>query len=164
MNEKTITPLPSKVCQQIDKWLEKYPADRKQSAVISALMITQEHHGGWLTNELIEAVADYLGIPTIAAYEVATFYSMFDLKPTGKYKIGLCTNISCMLGGCDRIANHLKKRLQIDFGETTADGRFTLKSVECLGACIEAPVMHLNKQYHEKLTPEKVDKILDELE
>ena len=164
MNEKTITPLSSNVCQQIDKWLEKYPSDRKQSAVISALMITQEHHDGWLTNELIEAVADYLEIPTIVAYEVATFYSMFDLKPTGKYKIGLCTNISCMLGGCERIANHLKERLQIDFGETTADGRFTLKSVECLGACIEAPVMHLNKQYHEKLTPEKVDKILDELE
>ena len=163
MSEKVVIELPPTVCQQIDKWVEKYPADKKQSAVLSALMIVQEHNGGWLTRELIDAVADYLSMPRIAAYEVATFYSMFDLKPAGKYKIGLCTNISCVLGGCDDIANHLKQRLQIDFGETTKDGRFTLRSVECLGACIEAPVMHLNKQYHEKLTPEKVDKILDGL-
>jgi NADH-quinone oxidoreductase subunit E len=164
MNKNGIVELSPSVREQIDGWVAKYPADKKQSAVLSALMVTQENHGGWLTREHIDAVADYLQMPRIAAYEVATFYSMYDLKPVGRYKIGLCTNISCMLAGCDRIAEHLKKRLNIDFGETTADGRFTLKSVECLGACIEAPVIHLNKKYHEKLTPEKVDKILDELE
>lgn len=164
MSTQETIELSSSVRSHIDKWVAKYPTDKKQSAVLSALMITQDENGGWLTRAHIDAVADYLDMPRIAAYEVATFYSMYDLKPVGRYKIGLCTNISCLLAGCDKIAEHLKQRLQIDCGETTQDGRFTLKSVECLGACVEGPVMHLNKQYYEKLTPEKVDKILDELE
>lgn len=149
---------------QIDRWIAKYPSDRKSAAVMAALCVVQEQNGGWLTPELIEAVADYLEMPPIAVEEVATFYSMYELKPVGRHKLCVCTNISCMLCGSDAIVAHLAKRLGIKPGETTPDGRFTLKEVECLGACGGAPVMMVGKRYYEQLTPEKLDAILDELE
>ncbi|MFO1257868.1 MAG: NADH-quinone oxidoreductase subunit NuoE [Gammaproteobacteria bacterium] len=146
--------------KQIDQWLKKFPSSEKQSAVIAALHIVQDENGGWLSNELIEGVAQYLQMPKIAVYEVATFYTMFELKPTGKHKIYLCTNVSCMLCGCGNIADHLKQKLGIDFNETSTDGQFTLKAVECLAACGGAPMMQIGKTYYENLTPEKVDHIL----
>ena len=149
---------------EIDRWLAKYPPDQKQSAVIAALTFVQEENGGWLTNELIDAVADYLEMPRINAYEVATFYSMFELKPVGRHKICVCTNISCLLCGSDEIVAHLRTRLGIGLGETTPDGRFTLKEVECLAACGGAPAMQVGHTYHENLTPQRIDQILDSLE
>jgi NADH-quinone oxidoreductase subunit E len=113
---------------------------------------------------LIEAVAHYLDMEPIAAYEVASFYSMYELEPVGKHKICVCTNISCMLCGSDEVVEHLQNRLGVKFGETTEDGRFTLKEVECLGACVNAPMFSIGKTYYEKLTPEKVDQILDSLD
>jgi len=148
----------------IDNWVAKYPAEQKQSAVMAALRIVQDQNGGYLTNELIEAVAEYLAMPTIAVYEVATFYSMFELKPVGKHKICICTNISCMLCGSDTIVNHLQKKLGIKLGETTADGKVTLKEVECLGACVNAPMLQIGQHYYENLTPEKLDHIIDSLD
>lgn len=149
---------------EIDKWVAKYPADRKQSAVMAALRIAQEQNGGWLNNELMDAIADYLEMPTIHVYEVATFYSMYELEPVGRHKICVCTNISCMLRGSDEVVEHLESRLGIKLGETTEDGKFTLKEVECLGACVNAPVMQVATRYHEHLTPETIDTILDGLE
>ncbi len=148
----------------IDGWVAKYPPDRKQSAVMAALRVAQEQNGGWLSRELIDAVAEYLEMPPIAVYEVATFYSMYELEPVGRHKICVCTNISCMLRGSDEVVAHLEKRLGIKLGETTPDGKFTLKEVECLGACVGAPMFEVAKQYHENLTPEKIDVILDGLE
>lgn len=149
---------------EIDAWIAKYPPERKQSAVMAALRIAQDQNGGWLTTELMDAIAAYLEMPPVAVYEVATFYSMYELEPVGRHKICVCTNISCMLRGSDEVVAHLSKRLGIKLGETTADGRFTLKEVECLGACVNAPVMQIARQYHEHLTPETLDKILDGLE
>ncbi len=149
--------------QAIDEWIAKYPADQKQSAVMPALRIVQEAHEGSLTTELMDAVAAYLEMETVAVYEVATFYSMYELKPVGKHKICVCTNVSCMLCGSDQIVSHLQNKLGIKLGETTEDGKFTLKEVECLGACGGAPMFQIEREYHENLTPEKVDKILDGL-
>ena len=149
---------------KIEYELTKYPADRRQAAVMSALRIAQAEKG-WLSNEIIAWVADYLGIPAIAAMEVATFYNMYELEPVGRHKITICTNISCMLRDSDVIVDHLKKRLGIGFNETTADGRFTLKEGECMGACGGAPLFHINNtRMCEFLTPEKVDDILKELD
>lgn len=148
----------------IDNWIAKYPPEQKQSAVMAALRIVQDQNGGYLTNELIEAVAEYLDMQAIAVYEVATFYSMYELKPVGRHKICVCTNISCMLCGSDQVVAHLQNRLGIKLGETSADGRFTLKEVECLGACVNAPMLQIGNQYHENLTPEKLDQILDSLD
>lgn len=148
----------------IDRWVAKYPADQKQSAVMAALRIVQDQNGGWLTTELMDAVADYLDMPKIAVYEVASFYSMYEHKPVGKHKICVCTNVTCMLRGSDSIVSHLKERLGIGFGEVTEDGRFSLKEVECLGACGNAPMFQVGNHYYEDLTPEKVDAILAELE
>lgn len=147
----------------IDKWLTKFPSNQRQSAVLYALTFVQEENGGFLTESLMDCVAAYLGMPKIAVYEVATFYSLFDLKPVGKHKICVCTNISCMLLGSDDIVAHLKQRLGIEFGETTIDGKFTLKEVECLAACGGAPAMQIGNQYYEHLTPERIDQILTEL-
>ena len=148
---------------KIDKELTKYPADRRQSAVMSALRIAQDELG-WLSKETIAFVAQYLGIPDIAALEVATFYNMYELEPVGQHKITVCTNISCMLRGSDEIVEHLEKRLGIGFNETTADGRFTLKEGECMGTCGGAPLFHINnKRMCEFLTPQKVDEILEGL-
>jgi NADH-quinone oxidoreductase subunit E len=149
---------------EIDKWIAKYPADQKQSACMGALRVAQEANGGYLTTELMDAVADYLEMPRVSVYEVATFYSMYELSPVGKHKICICTNISCMLCGSDEVVAHLKKRLGIGLGETTPDGRITLKEVECLGACVDAPMCQVGLDYHANLTPEKIDAILDQLD
>lgn len=148
----------------IDNWVAKYPSDQKCSAIIPALHVVQDTHNGWLTDDLIEAVADYLEMPRIAAFEVATFYSMYELKPIGKHKLCVCTNVSCMLNGSHEVVKHLQDKLKINFGETTSDGKYTLKEVECLGACVNAPVMQIGREYHERLTPKKVDEILEGLE
>jgi NADH-quinone oxidoreductase subunit E len=163
MTSSSITLLSNESRADIDNWIAKYPADRKQSAVMAALRIAQDQNGGWLTPQLMDAVAEYLEMPPIAVYEVASFYSMYELEPVGRHKICVCTNISCMLCGSDQVVDHLQKRLGIKLGETTADGRFTLKEVECLGACVNAPVMQIARDYHERLTPELIDAILDGL-
>ncbi|MDY6991658.1 MAG: NADH-quinone oxidoreductase subunit NuoE [Pseudomonadota bacterium] len=150
--------------QHIDRWLAQYPAEHQQAAVMPALSIVQEANGGWLTTELMDAVAEYLQLPAIAVYEVATFYSMYELKPVGRHKICVCTNVSCMLCGSEEIVAHLNQKLGIRFGETTADNKFTLKEVECLGACGGAPMMQIGRTYYEQLTPEKIDEILAQLE
>lgn len=149
--------------EKIDYELTKYPADQRQAAVMSALRIVQTERG-WLSKESITEIAQYLRMPEIAAMEVATFYNMYDLSPVGKYKITICTNISCMLRDSDVIVNHLKATLGIGFNEVTADGKFCLKEGECMGCCGGAPLMHVNNtQMHEFLTVEKVDSILEEL-
>ena len=145
---------------EIDRELAKYPPERRQSALMAALRIAQDEHG-WLSEELIELVAGVIGVPPVRAYEVATFYTMYDLKPVGKHKISVCTNISCMLRGSDEIVACLEKKLGVKFGETTEDGKFTLKEAECLAACAGAPMMQLDRDYHENLTPERIDQILD---
>lgn len=149
---------------RIDEWLKKYPVEQRQAGVIAALTMVQDDNGGYLTTPLMDAVAAYLGMPKIAVYEVATFYSMFELKPVGKHKICVCTNISCMLRGSDEIVDYLKKKLDVKLGETTKDGKYTIKSVECLAACGVAPMMQIGRTYYENLTPEKIDKILASLE
>lgn len=156
--------LSHKVKQAIDQWLTKYPPSQRQSAVLYALKIVQEENKGWLTESLMDAVAAYLGMPKIAVYEVASFYNLFHLKPVGKHIISVCTNISCMLCDSDQIISHLKKRLKINIGETTPDGQFTLKEVECLAACGGAPAVQIGRVYFDKVTPEKIDGILSELE
>ena len=148
---------------EIEHELSKYPADRRQSALLAALRIAQDEQN-WLSDELIEYVADVIGVPAVRAYEVATFYSMYELKPVGRHKICLCTNVSCLLRGSEEIEEYLKSRLGIAFGETTQDGKFTLKEVECLAACAGAPMMQIGRDYYEDLTPEKVDHILETLE
>lgn len=147
--------------QEIDKWIAKYPEEQRQSAVMSALMVIQEEHG-FLTSELMDSLAKYLNMSPIAVYEVANFYSMYELEPIGKNLINVCTNISCKLCGSSDVIDYLKKKLQVNLGETTSDGRFTLRSVECLGACVNAPMMQINKNYHENLTTDKIDKILED--
>jgi len=150
---------------QIDAWLEKYPPERRQSAVLHALHVVQVQNGGWVSRELMDAVADYLGMPRVLVYEVGTFYSMIELEPVGRHMVALCTNISCMLCGAESLVEHVEKKLGIRLGETTPDGRITLKrEEECLAACSAGPMMTVNGHYHEKLTPEKVDAILDGLE
>ncbi|HOB62001.1 MAG TPA: NADH-quinone oxidoreductase subunit NuoE [Candidatus Competibacteraceae bacterium] len=150
---------------EIDHWLTRYPADRKQSAVLAALREVQHENGGYLTDDLMDAVADYLDLPPIAVYEVATFYSMYETKPVGRHCIAVCTNISCMLRGADVILAHIEKKLGIKLGESTRDGKFYLKrEEECLAACCGAPMMQVDHVYYEHLTPEKVDQVLDSLE
>jgi len=149
---------------EINRWIDKYPEEQKQSAVMSALRIVQEQNRGFLTEELMDAVAEYLEMQPIAVYEVATFYSMYELEPVGKHKICICTNISCMLCGSDSVVDHITKKLGIKFGESTLDGRFTLKEVECLGACVNAPMLQIGDQYYENLTIKKIDQIIDSLD
>jgi len=148
---------------KIDYELTKYPADQRQAAVMSALRIVQTERG-WLSKESITEVAQYLGMPEIAAMEVATFYNMYDLSPVGKYKVTICTNISCMLRGSDEIVSHLQGKLGVSFNEVTPDGKFCLKEGECMGCCGGAPLMHVNNtEMHEFLTTDKVDAILEGL-
>lgn len=150
---------------KIDHWLTKYPPEQKRSAVVPALLFVQEQNDGWLSEPAMDAVAEYLDQPRIAVYEVATFYDMFELKPIGKHKIGICTNLSCMLRGSDEIVACLKKRLGIELGETTKDRKFTLRETECMAACGGAPMCQVNdREYHENLTPEKMLAIIDQLE
>ncbi|MEO7558492.1 MAG: NAD(P)H-dependent oxidoreductase subunit E [Gammaproteobacteria bacterium] len=148
----------------IDREAVKFPAAQKRSVVLAALRMVQDKHQGWLSKELMDAVADYLELPPIAVYEVATFYTLYDLKPVGRHKIYVCTNISCMLQGSGEIVRHFKQRLGVGFGETTPDGKFTLKEAECLAACGGAPMCQIGTDYHENLTPESVDAILASLE
>ena len=150
---------------EIDHWLTRYPADQKQSAVLAALREVQHENSGYLTTELMDAVADYLDMPPIAVYEVASFYSMYELKPVGRHNIAVCTNISCLLRGGDTVLAYIEKKLGIKLGESTPDGKFYLKKEEeCLAACCGAPMMQVNHVYYEQLTPEKVDQVLDSLE
>ncbi len=150
--------------QKIDHWVAKFPAEQKRSAVIQALTAAQDQNGGWLSKELITAVSEYLDIPAAWAYEVASFYSLFHLEPCGRNKVALCTNISCWLRGANDLASHLQKKLGIEMGQTTADGRITLvQEEECLAGCVGAPMMIVNGHYHENLDPSKVDEILDGL-
>ena len=153
-----------KARQHIEMWLAKYPPEQRRSAVIPALHIVQEENGGWLSQAHLDAVADFLQIPNIAVYEVATFYSMFELQPIGRHRIAVCNSISCYLCDSSNIMGHLQKRLGIKMGETTADNKFTLREVECLAACSNAPAMQINKTYYENLTPDRIDTILDALE
>lgn len=144
---------------QVEREIAKYPPERKSSAVMAALRIAQAEHG-WLSVPLMDYIAGLLAMRPIRVYEVASFYSMYDLKPAGKHKISVCTNVSCMLCGSDQIVKHLEKRLGIKLGETTPDGRFTIKEVECLAACGGAPMFQIGDTYYENLTAQKVDEIL----
>jgi NADH-quinone oxidoreductase subunit E len=148
---------------KIDKAVAKYPADQKQSAVMAALTIAQDEQG-WLSTETMDFIARYLGMAPVAVYEVATFYTMYDLKPVGRHKFTICTNLPCALQGATIAAEHLKQKLGIGFNQTTPDGRVTLKEGECLGACGDAPVMlHNNKEMLCAMTPDKLDALLKEL-
>ena len=150
--------------EHIDQWVAKFPPERRRSAVIQALFAAQEQNHGYLTDELIAAVAKYLNLPPVWAYEVATFYSMFETRPVGRNNVAICTNISCWLNGAEDIVRHCEARLGIKHGESTADGRVYLKvEEECLAACCGAPMMVVNGHYHENLDPAKVDAILDTL-
>jgi NADH-quinone oxidoreductase subunit E len=152
------------VRDEIDRWVAKFPPERKRSAVISALHAAQHENHGFLTTELMDAVAAYLQLPPIHVYEVATFYSMFETKPVGRHHVSVCTNISCMLRGSQEIVEHVEKKLAIKTGESTPDGRIYLKrEEECLAACTGAPMMMVDHVFHENLTPASIDKILDEL-
>jgi NADH-quinone oxidoreductase subunit E len=149
--------------RKIDREIAKYPPDQKQSAVIGALIIAQDEKG-WLSSELMDYVAGYLDMPAVAVYEVATFYSMYNLEKTGRHKLTLCTCLPCGLQGALDAADHLRARLGIDFNETTADGRFTLKEGECMGACAMAPVVLVNnKKMHDYMSKDKLDRLIEEL-
>ena len=153
------------VRQEIDHWVRKFPEGRQRSAVISALQAVQQENQGYLTPELMDSVAEYLDLPPIQVYEIATFYSLLETEPVGRYRISVCTNISCMLRGSGEIVEHLEKKLGIKTGESTEDGKFYLnREEECLAACCGAPMMMVDHDYHENLTPAKVDAVLEKLE
>ncbi|MEJ0005309.1 MAG: NAD(P)H-dependent oxidoreductase subunit E [Steroidobacteraceae bacterium] len=150
--------------QEIDHWVVKFPPDRKRSAVLAALRFAQEQNEGHLTTELMDAVAEYLELPPIQVYEVASFYSMYELHPCGRHHVSICTNISCMLRGGEDLVAHAEKHLGIKLGESTPDGRILLKrEEECLAACTGAPMMMIDHHFYEHLTPETVGKLLDDL-
>lgn len=149
----------------IEHWKSKFPEGRERSAVISALHVVQHENDGYLTAELMNAVADYLDLPTIQVYEVATFYSMFQTQPVGRHNVAICTNVACMLRGSDEIVEHVEGKLGVKIGESTDDGRIYLKrEEECLAACCGAPMMMVNHKYYENLTTDQVDEILDGLD
>ncbi|MEO0974068.1 MAG: NAD(P)H-dependent oxidoreductase subunit E [Pseudomonadota bacterium] len=151
--------------EEIDHWLAKFPTERKRSAILGGLRAAQHQNQGFVTSDLMDAIADYIGVPAVQVYEVATFYSMIETKPVGRVSISVCNNVSCMLRGSDEITAHLEQRLGVKLGESTADGKFYLKpEEECLAACTGAPMMMVDHVYHEYLTPEKVDAILDAIE
>lgn len=157
--------LSEQVCREIDHWVAKFPKGRQRSAVISALQAVQHENQGFLTQDLMDAVAEHLDLPPIQVYEVATFYSMFETDPVGRHCISVCTNISCMLCGSTEIVAYLEKKLDVKLGESTEDGKFYLKQEEeCLAACCGAPMMMVNHDYHENITPQKIDEILEELD
>jgi NADH-quinone oxidoreductase subunit E len=156
------TGLSSHLKEEIDHWLVKFPADRKRSAVLAALRAAQHENHGYLTQQQMDAIAAYIGLPPIQVYEVASFYSMFETKPVGRIHISVCTNISCMLCGGEEMLEHVERRLGIKVGESTSDGKFFLKKEEeCLAACTGAPMMMVDHVFYENLTPEKIDEILD---
>jgi len=149
---------------EIDHWVAKFPPGRQRSATIAALRAAQEQNHGYLTPELMNAVAEYLHLPPIQVYEVASFYSMFELHPCGRHHVSICTNISCMLRGAEDLVAHAERRLGIRLGQSTPDGRILLKKEEeCLAACTGAPMLMVDHVFHEHLTPEKLDRVLDEL-
>lgn len=157
--------LSAHVREEIDRWIARFPEDRKRSAVIGALHAAQHENEGFLTVELMNGVADYLELPPIQVYEVATFYSMFQTRPVGRHNVAICTNVACMLRGSDDIVSHVENKLGIKLGESTSDGRiFLKKEEECLAACCGAPMMMVDHKYHENLTIAQVDEILDGLE
>lgn len=157
--------LSAHVKEEIEHWKKRFPEDRKRSAVIGALHAAQHENKGFLTTELMNAVADYLELPPIQVYEVATFYSMFQTRPVGRNDVAICTNVSCMLRGAEELVDHAEKKFGIKLGESSADGRiFLKKEEECLAACCGAPMMMVNHVYHENLTIEEFDKIVDALE
>ena len=157
--------LSAETLETIDHWASKFPPEQKRSALIQSLMAAQEQNGGWLERDLIEAVAEYLGLPPVWAYEVVSFYSMFHQHPVGKHKVNICTNISCWLNGAEDIVQHVEQKLGVKLGETTDDGRITLVvEEECLAACCGAPMMVVDGHYHENLDKESVDRILDSLD
>jgi NADH-quinone oxidoreductase subunit E len=148
---------------RIDRAIAKYPSEQRQSAVMAALTIAQDEKG-WLSTETMDFVAQYLGMPPIAVYEVASFYTMYDVTPVGRHKITICTNLPCALQGANIAAAHLQKKLGVGFNETTADGMFTLKEAECFGACGDAPVLLINnKRMCCAMTPDRLDGLLEEL-
>ncbi len=148
--------------KEAERLIARYPLGKEKSALIPLLNLAQEEFGGWLSPEAMDYVAGMLKLEPIEVYEVATFYSMYNLKPVGRYVFEVCQTGPCMVSGSDNIIDYIKKRLSIKVGETTTDGMFTLKAVECLGACGYAPMMQLGKHYREHLTPEKVDSIIEE--
>lgn len=148
--------------QKVREIIARYPEGKQKSALIPVLHLAQESNGGWLSAEAMDHVAELLQIKPIEVYEVATFYSMYNLKPVGKYVFEVCQTGPCMLNGSDNIIAYIKEKLNINVGDTTKDGMFTLKTVECLGACGYAPMMQLGKFYKEHLTKEKVDQLIDE--
>ena len=156
--------LSSHTRKEIDRWVRRFPSDQKRSAVLSALTAAQHQNQGYLTTDLMDAVAEYLGLAPIHVYEVASFYSMYETKPVARNHVAICTNISCMLMGSDQIVEHVENKLGIKIGESTTDGRIYLKcEEECLAACTGGPMMQVNHVYYENLTPDKVDEILDGL-
>ena len=154
----------NEILLKCNEWLKRFPDDKKRSALIEMLKLVQDANGGYLNEELIGEAADYLSLPKIYAYEIATFYSMFDNEKVGKYKIYFCVSISCMLCGSDDLVNYVKKKLGINFDETTNDGKFTLKKAECLAACGGAPAILIGEKYYENVDFNMIDKILDNLE
>ncbi|MCX6209711.1 MAG: NAD(P)H-dependent oxidoreductase subunit E [Bacteroidetes bacterium] len=148
--------------QEFNRLVARYPEGKQKSALLPVLHLAQDTFGGWLSSDTMDYVAELLNITPIEVYEVATFYSMYNLKPVGKYMFEVCQTGPCMVSGCDNIIDYIKEKLNIGVGETTADGMFTLKTVECLGACGYAPMMQLGKTFREHLTKEKVDSIIDE--
>ncbi len=163
MSENAV--LSDHVREEIEHWKTRFPEERSRSAVIGALHAAQHENGGYLTPQIMDAVAEHLELPKIQVYEVATFYSMFQTRPVGRNDVAICTNVSCMLRGAEDIVAHVENKLGIKLGESTEDGRiFLKKEEECLAACCGAPVMMVNHVYHENLTTDQVDKILDELE
>jgi NADH-quinone oxidoreductase subunit E len=166
MNEAPATAtLSGHVREEIDRWVAKFPPGRQRSAVIGALHAVQHENGGYLTEPLMRAVAEYLSLPPIQVFEVASFYSMFETKPVGRHSVSVCTNISCMLCGGEKILAHIEKRLGITVGQSTPDGRiFLKKEEECLAACTGAPMIMVDHRFHENVTTARVDEILDALE
>ena len=157
--------LSAHIREEIDRWRARFPEGKQRSAIIGGLHAAQHENQGWLSTELMDGVAEYLGVPAIQVYEVATFYSMFQTKPVGRHDVAICTNVSCMLRGADDIVEHCEKKLGIKLGESTEDGRiFLKKEEECLAACCGAPMMMVDHKYHENLTIEQVDRILDGLD
>jgi NADH-quinone oxidoreductase subunit E len=151
--------------EEIDHWIVKFPQGRQRSAVIAALHIVQHENEGYLTRELMDAVGEYLDMPHVQVYEVASFYSMFETEKVGRHCVSVCTNVSCMITGAAKIVRHIESKYGIETGESTPDGRiFLKKEEECLAACTGAPMMMVNHRFYENLTPEKVDEILDALE
>jgi len=163
--ESKISLLSAHTREQIDHWVTRFPVDKKRSAVLSALSAAQHQNQGYLTTELMDAVAEYLDMAAIHVYEVASFYSMYETRPVARHNVAICTNISCMLMGSEGIVEHVENKLGIKIGESTEDGRIYLKcEEECLAACAGGPMMQVDHVYYENLTPEKVDEILDGLD